>query len=638
MTILKIENFTGIMPRWSARLLPPNAATTAANAKLLSGELRGFHETQLLFDFNPSIPAHPILRAFRLPQSVNAPIPIGGADTWLGFFDANVDFVRTPVLQDSFERYYWTGDSFNLGGAPQYNTRARINAGNTGGNAPFLLGIPAPVNQISVTPPPGVATTRSYTYTFVSAYGEEGPPGAATVATGQNGTWVLGNFDTAVPANTNVTTIRIYRTVTGNTTNQYFHVADIAIGTTTYNDNNTDVTVANNFTMQSLTWTGPPTTLQGLVAHPGGFLVGFSGRDLWMSQPFQPHAWPVQYIQTCQTEIVGLAVYQNCILVMTTSHPYFAEGMNPLNITLQKLDSVDPCVSRRSIVTTISGVYYASPQGIILNTGGQTQLVTRQLFTREEWQNLFSPTTVYAVPYGVEYIGFSTTSTGFIFSPTDSSTPLTQLDRFSNVTAIQQDAYSGDVYLLQSNQVRLWDPPASIPYTYTWQSKQFDLMKPVNFGAFRLKFQPSTITISASQLSDYTNYNGRRILKKLSPIDSFPINGVRTLAQPAFPPISGYIPPPEIRNPLGGSELYNLGQYSNSAGGVNVLIQARDLTSTWYTLFQYTISTEQIIRLPSGFKSDAWQVRLVGNVPVYSFTMAETADELRRDMVQPTQT
>lgn len=627
MTTLKIENFSGIAPRWSDRLLQNNMAVDAFNAKLLSGELRGFHETQTLYDFNPSEPSSPIQRAFRLPQSVAAPIPISNADTWVGFMDPNVDFTRTPILEDSFERYYWTGDSYNLGGVPQYNTRARINAASS----PFVLGIPTPVNAPVVSPPSGLNLTRAYVYTFVSAYGEEGPPSAPTLATGTNGTWTITNFDTSIPSasNYNITTIRIYHTVTGNSSDEYYHVADISLGTTTYSDTASDVTVGLNYTMPSLTWTPPPSDLQGIVAHPMGSLIGFSGRDLWISEPYQPHAWPVQYVQTCQTEIVGLAVYQNCILIMTTSHPYFAEGMSPLNVTLQKLDSVDPCVSRRSIVTTVNGVYYASPQGIIWNTGGQTQLITRDLFTREEWQDYFSPTTVYAVPYGVEYIAFDTASEGFVFSPTDPTTPLTQLDRFTQVTAIQQDAYSGDVYLIQGNRCQLWDPPNSIPYTYTWLSKQFDLPKPVNFGAVRVKFQPGIIQISPEQLTAYTVYNGKRILKPLCPLGMTVIGGVRTLAQPGFTN-TGYTPPPEIRNPIGGSELFPIGQYTTQAGGVILSVMARDLDSNWNTVYQQTLTSERIFRLPAGFKSDAWQIQLVGNVPVYSIALAETGLELQK--------
>lgn len=622
MASIKIQGFAGVSPRYSNRLLPNNGAVTAANAKLLSGELRGLHETQLLYDFNPLSPASPIMRAFRLPQSVAAPIPISGSDQWIGFRDTNVDFVRTPVLQDSFERYYWTGDSFRLSGIPQYNTRARINASS----ASYQLGIPTPVSSPTVVPPAGTNLTRAYLYTFVSGFGEEGPPCLPTTATGTNGTWALSAIDAAPPAGTyNITTVRIYRTVSGTSQTEYYHVADIAIGTTTYSDIANDATVALNFTIPSITWLPPPTDLKGIVAHPGGFLVGFSGRDLYLSEPYHPHAWPVQYIQTCQTEIVGVAIYNNAIIITTTSHPYIGSGMSPLSLTMQKLDSIDPCVSRRSMATTLAGVFYASPQGIIINDGTKGTLATEKLFTREEWQNQFSPTQVYAVPYGMQYIAFDTTAAGFIFSPNEDAAPLTTLDRFSNVAAIQIDAYSGDVYLVQANQVRLWDPPASLPYTYTWQSKEFDIPKPVNFGAFRLKFAANPYQINSSQLVDYTFFNAARLpLKPLNPLNWNVIGNVRNV------PVTGSVLP-QIKCPLGGSPLFNIGALTNQPAAVTVTVFARDLNSVWNPQYTNTITSEATYRLPAGFKSDGWYVQFIGNTNVYSFAMAETAKELQND-------
>lgn len=637
MTMLRLEGFGGIAPRYSARLLPKGGAVAAQNAKLLSGELRGLHETQLMYDFNQLTLAHPIARAYRLPSSVAAPIPISGGDQWLGFYDPNVDFVRTPVLQDSFERYYWTGNSYVNSGAPQYSTRALINSTLSTPGVPnaYLLGVPAPVNTLTLTPATGAVETRAYLITFVSAYGEEGSPGPPISGTGAvTGTWTLGNLDTVIPSPyttvSNITTVRIYRTVSGTSTTAFFHVADVALGTATYNDTALDAAIALNFTLPSLTWLTPPATLQGLIAHPGGFLVGFSGRDLYMSEPYQPHAWPVQYIQTCQTEIVGIAIFNNTIVVMTTSHPYVGSGMSPLAVTLQKLDSIDPCVSRRSIATTLAGVFYASPQGIIMNDGTQSQLVTQQLFTREEWQNQFSPTTVNAVPYGMQYIAFDTSAQGFIFSPNESNAPLTTLDRFTNVATVQIDSYSGDVYLVQQNQTRLWDPPASIPYTYTWTSKQFDLPKPVNMGAFRLKFNGNSVQISSSQLADYTTFNNARIAHPLNPINGSAINGVRpynvvTLADPPGSVL------PQIKNPVGGSALFPIGALQNQGTGVIVQMFARDLAQNWNMQYSNTITTEKAYRLPQGYKSDGYYFSFIGNTNVYSFSVAETPKELMNE-------
>ena len=624
MTVIKIDTFAGIAPRVSARLLPKNGATRADNAKLLSGELRGLHEAQIIKDFNPLSPTNPVARAFRIPNALTSPTPIQPSDSWIFFYDPNVDFVRTPVLQDSFERYYWTGDSFNNGGVPQYNTRARILAGNTGGNGPLLLGIPTPVAAPGVAPTAGVTLTRSYVYTFVSAYGEEGPPSPPTTATGNAGTWTISGFDTTVPnaSQRNITTVRIYRTVAGFTSAEFYHVGDVALGVTTFSDTIADAVAALNFTMPSLTWIPPPGTLQGVVAHPGGFLVGFSGRDLYLSEPYHPHAWPIQYVQTCQTEIVGVAIFNNAIVVATSSHPYYAEGMAPINVTLEKLDSIDPCVSRRSIATTLNGVYYASPQGIILHTGASTQLVSYQSFTREEWQNFFSPTTVYAVPYGLQYIAFDTPNSGFIFSPAETLAPLTTLDRFSNVAAVQIDQYSGDVYLLSNNQALLWDPPASIPYSYTWVSKEFDLPKPVNFGAFRVKFAANPVQLDPTQIATYTTFNAGRILKPLNCLNLAPLNGVRVET------VAGYVGP-QIKSPVGGSPLFPLNALLSVTPTVTVNVLARDLGSKWNTVYSFPITTEQTFRLPTGFKSDGWQVELIGNSAIYSFTMAETAKELQ---------
>ncbi len=307
--------------------------------------------------------------------------------------------------------------------------------------------------------------------------------------------------------------------------------------------------------------------------------------------------------------------------------------MSPLNVTMQKLDSIDPCVARRSIATTLAGVFYSSPQGIIMNDSTQSTLVTLPLFTREEWQNFFSPTTVYAVPYGMQYIAFDTTSSGFIFSPAEQLAPLTTLDRFSNVTAIQQDGYSGDVYLLQANQVSLWDPPTSTPYTYTWMSKEFDLPKPVNMGAFRLKFNANPFNIAASNITAYQNFNNANLPyhPSVGPGGLNPLNWA-TLNAARFSPVAyaGAVLP-QIKNPLGGSPDYNISYLLNPPAAVTVNVLARDLNSVWNTQYTATITDELTHRLPAGFKSDVWQVELIGNSPIYSFSMAETPKELMRD-------
>jgi hypothetical protein len=186
--------------------------------------------------------------------------------------------------------------------------------------------------------------------------------------------------------------------------------------------------------------------------------------------------------------------------------------------------------------------------------------------------------------------------------------------------------------MIQNNQVNLWDPPASTPYTYTWLSKEFDIPRPANFGAFRLKFNANPYDIAASDITAYTAFNNARLpyvpsvgkAGGLNPLNWAALNSARQT------PITGSVLP-QIKNPIGGSPDYNISYLSNPPVGVNVTVYARDLNSSWNAQYTNTITSETIQRLPAGFKSDVWQVQLIGNANVYSFSMAESPRDLMND-------
>lgn len=620
MPAIRIEGFAGIAPKVSARLLPSAGATVARNAKLTSGELRGLHELKILEDFTSELPTV-IRRAFRIPNNIGVPIPIIDTDVWVPFEDADVDFIRTPVSNDSFERYYWTGDSTVYGGVPQYNTQARI----LNGDPPYRLGIPTPATAPTVTPPAGSTYTRAYVYTFVSAYGEESPPSPAQLATGDLGTWVVSGLETTMAdaAERNITHKRIYRTVPGLSSSEFYAVADVTLATTSYNDNSLDSDIAASTILTSTTWSGPPAGLLGLTVHPGGFLIGFVGKDLWMSEPYRPHAWPTAYVLTMETEIVGVAVYNNSIMVTTNSRPYVVQGSTPISMTPIKIDSIDPCVSRRSMAVTLEGVYYASPQGIVVMNMNGVQLRTHSLFTREEWYTRYNPAGVRAVPYGMQYIAFDQQSSGFIFSPADSNAPLSEMDRFDSIDMIQIDQYSGDVYVLRHNQVCLWDPIDTIPYYYTWQSKEFDFPLPVNFGAMRVKFKNlGEDTLDEEAIELYRTFNQARIAEPLGPLGMVVLGGVRRMDIPGWVEAQN-------RNPLGGSPLYPIVIAQSVEYAVQIRLWARLPGSSRELVYTQTVTDEGVYRLPEGFKSETWQVELVGNTDVYSIALADTPKALR---------
>lgn len=615
MAGVKLEAFQGLLPRASERLLPNMSATVARNTKLLNGELRGFRALLQTDDLTGQTST--LRRAFRVPDSPN--------DAWLAFDSREVDIVRSPLVNDTHDRYFWAGD-----GRPMMNTSARIKTGDPG----YYLGVPVPGTAPIVTPPAGADETRAYVYTFVSAYGEEGQPSVPTLATGlDTGDWDV-DMTTSVPdaASRNITTKYIYRTVPGNSSATFFKVGEVPVATVTFVDDVTNVDAANEPILESTLWAEPPVDMEGFVVMPNGYLIGWVGRRLVMSEPYRPHAWPVAYELSTEFDIVGLGVFGGTLVICTESHPYFGQGTRPASFTSQKIDAVEPCLSRRGIVSTTAGVLYPSVNGMVLANGSGVNVITKDLVTKEEWA-FFSPSTLYAAQLGLQYIAFSTSSFGFIFDPTNPTSRLIELDNFTDVEGIETDRYSGNVLILSQDRVWEWDPELQDRLQWRWTSKLFQLPKPMNFGAARLQFDTGDQT-NEGNTEDYSTYNQALF----TAINALPGIGARlntigggVIGGQPVKPATGLVPTSaldEIKYPLGGSMLYDeaFAEFIPSSVRVIVYVQAQGKPKK--AVFDKQITTEAIFRLPTGFKSDLWQIEMIGNTTVYSLQFAETPKQL----------
>lgn len=493
MAAIRLEKFQGLIPRSSDRLLPNMSATEAKNTKLLNGELRGYRALREAADFTAGS-VDPVRRAFRVRDNAGV-----NPDTWLTFNSRDVDVVRSPLVNDTHDRYYWAGD-----GRPKMNTYARIYAGSS----ERYLGIPTPGSALSVVPPAGTDETRAYVYTFVSAYGEEGPPSPPTVASGKAGTWALSGIDTTVPdaVNRDITHVNIYRTVSGGNSSNFYFVAQISLSTATYDDLISSTTVAANNLLESTSFIEPPTDMEGVVVMPNGYLVGWAGRRLLFSEPYRPHAWPAEYELSTEFPITGLVVWGSTLVVGTESQPYFGQGNTPAAFTTRKLDAIEPCLSRRGMVATVAGAYYPSINGLVLLDSTGAKVITQDILTKEEWES-YSPASIYAAQLGLQYIAFTDPSTGFLFNPTEPDTKLIELEGFDNIEGVETDRYSGNVLLLGQNRAWDWDPSGAERLNWRWQSKRFQTPEPVNFGAARLQFNTGTEDVSVDIGQYYGSYN-----------------------------------------------------------------------------------------------------------------------------------
>ena len=165
MAYFKRNKFSGIAPGVAPRLLAEQFGQEAENLDFESGRfaplaIEGTTVKTLANSIRRSI--------WYLDSDSAAPI-------WLEWNEENISAVEGPIPGDTADRFYWTGESY-----PRMSTRALI-----ANNTYYRLGVPAPSSAPTVsksgTPDASMtAEETAYVYTFVTEYGEEGPPSAAS--------------------------------------------------------------------------------------------------------------------------------------------------------------------------------------------------------------------------------------------------------------------------------------------------------------------------------------------------------------------------------------------------------------------------------------------------------------------------
>jgi len=264
---------------------------------------------------------------------------------------------------------------------------------------------------IDAVVPRGVALIvedRFYIITYVTDRGEESAPSPVSVLAtlDQNDTVTI----TLVtpPENRYISKWRIYRTNVGSAGAAFQFVAEQDIAVTTYIDSKKGSELDE--VCPSLTWAEPPSKLQGLVAMPNGVLAGFFGNTICFSESFIPYAWPVEYQLTTAHPIIGMAVFGQTLVVGTQGGTDYVSGADAASMSQQQSVSLQACVSARSMVSVEGGVVFASPDGLCLATSSGVIVLTNDLMTRDQWQELVPASMVCAYHESTVYLlggGFS---------------------------------------------------------------------------------------------------------------------------------------------------------------------------------------------------------------------------------------
>jgi len=347
----------------------------------------------------------------------------------------------------------------------------------------------------------------SYIYTFVSAYGEEGPPSPAStvITTDDNMSVNLSNLETSTSiTNTNLTKKRIYRSNTGSNTTEFQFVAELVLSATSYTDTSKNNELAE--VIPSNNWIAPPDDdtalypdgpLKGLVSMPGGILVGFTGKRVCFSEPFQPHAWPTDYRIAIDEPIVSIAVTANGVIVGTQSTPYLITGSDPSSMVAIKIESGEACLSKRSMVDMGEYIMYAGPDGLTAVQGATATVITQNLLTPAQWQASYYPSTITGFKWQGRYVGFYSTGSGyggFIFDPREEANAFVNLDASALIRGGFTDPDDNELYIIIGNKIKKFQG-SSTALTYNWKSKEYALPKPTSFGFAKVDAEAYPVTI-----------------------------------------------------------------------------------------------------------------------------------------------
>lgn len=594
-----------MLPLRDPILLPDVNAQNAINTWMYQGSVRGFRDGVSVY----SIKQADTQQVYRIPASFSL-IDIQDflTSTWLELPDLYMAVIRNPTVGDTFNRYYFfPSDEYSRSvnpnwptatPGPVYNPLAQILA-----NAPWLkLGIPNPTVAPTVTPAGGTPSEgRSYLYTYVSAYEEEGPPSPPTVANGlTTGTWtvVIPGILPIVTTGRDIVTMRVYRTVTdtsGNAT--YFQITELPVSTSpvTIHDSAVDASITANSELTTVSYTPPPTDLQGVVMMANGIAAGFTNdRTVWFSAAFLPHAWPASFAITVDYPVVGLTANGSSLNIITSGQPFIATGTTPDTMTVGKVTANEPCIARGSICPSGEGAYYLSTNGLqLLNSSGTTNM-TVEIFEREYLDTL-TPADWACGKYDMIYFAsikgivaeFPILFNEVIIDRTDANVVFSLgCSVGKTIINVYNDELSGQVFELgmttggvapNLGTVIQWNPPKLTETTdlreYLWRSKKFRFTAPQQFKAFEVYFNiPSLVTITP---------------------------GVRNTASP---------------------------QTFNSATQyliVNVYADGR-----FVTVREIQVSGE-VLLINDGFKATIWEFELIGQVEIVFLKAASSVKELR---------
>lgn len=307
-----------------------------------------------------------------------------------------VDIVKSPVIGDIYDRLYFT-----IVGKQGYfaSTQTDFKQEAIIGRDLSQLVPPETAVGVSLIGDGVVDKYTSIRVSFVTDWGEETALSPASGEIGYVDDDQHGLNLSAIPVSAYqwVVKRRIYMAVEG----EYYRIAEI--------DNNADTSYSINPLIdddigdiqETDTFDPAPSNLRCLTGLPNGVMAGVIDEGdssvICFSEPYQPHAWPTTYRKKSYYKAVALAAVPEGLLVLTEGDHVLVAGATPDVMSDHRIESNEPCLSKRSLVMVGGVAFWACPDGVAVFGGQQVTVISRKTWSREQWQGLQPKTMLFSV-------------------------------------------------------------------------------------------------------------------------------------------------------------------------------------------------------------------------------------------------
>lgn len=237
-----------------------------------------------------------------------------------------------------------------------------------------------------------------------------------------------------------------------------------------------------------------PDDLQGLIELPNGCLAGFTLDDttggkvtgtVHVSEPYQPHAWPIEYRWKVNYKIISLAKVPEGFLALVKGRHSLITGSTPDLMNENVLETQQSCRTREGVQEIGGTVVWDSPDGLAIYGGGAISVVSTDVWSREQWSELSEGGVKLGQYEGRLLIYPNDSDEGILYDL--SRHDIVKLSE-GGVTALLYDVEEDDLYQVRSGELAMFNQGAPLN-TAEWISKPIVITGAKPFKAGRLDIE-----------------------------------------------------------------------------------------------------------------------------------------------------